>query len=642
MNKTVALNFYQKYVRPTDNKQVFWVLFSLVLGLVATMLLAYRLIPLVILPVIVLVSMVTAAWALLQATNFKKRSVTKDNKTDLTEEMSISNHDRYFGWWFVGHNFLFVSVSGLLAFICLYIWESTTSVLLLSAGVLSCAVYAVIGIIWKPSREPKPGRLARGWFSSIPNGIHSWFERAGATTFMCYRIDAVDAHADSETDRLIKHFLSFYYKPEDRIKRRELFTYKVSFKEEVINRVIGFLPIFISAVFLYAFLIALSIGQPQYDGGVPPISVGTIEPGVGISQTTSEASPEIPEQANEDTSTPAGTGEAPSPTEGSGQQAENEANADTNGTGPGSDPGIDPTTEQPDSSGTGTSPNNPEQANEANSSSAGTGEAPSPTEGSGQQPESENSGNDVETPNGLFKGETIHPVWGEQPEQPRKDRLALVERSFIYVGVFGPAYGAIDPAVGQSLVEQTYRRARQLEIPRLIYLWTGETAESSAIQTDVRYLVLKQDLEEEEFFFQFATPQQLMTRFSMDLNQLFADKMIHKRVMPEKEGQYNVNIYGSQGVTIGDNAKVKQNFVSTKENLPKHLDIAGDVSIGKLKPDEKLKLGGQEYIVQATISTENGSSAFVANYKVWQHTVRRNWLPRLLSLPEPSLRSPSR
>ena len=60
--------------------------------------------------------------------------------------------------------------------------------------------------------------------------------------------------------------------------------------------------------------------------------------------------------------------------------------------------------------------------------------------------------------------------FGSHPDTPKNVCLQKVAESDIYVGIIGRRYGFIDKETGISMTELEYRKARELNIPILIYL----------------------------------------------------------------------------------------------------------------------------------------------------------------------------
>ncbi|MFA6562307.1 MAG: DUF4062 domain-containing protein [Verrucomicrobiia bacterium] len=61
-------------------------------------------------------------------------------------------------------------------------------------------------------------------------------------------------------------------------------------------------------------------------------------------------------------------------------------------------------------------------------------------------------------------------IIGPDHPPPKTASLEMVEKSDIYVGIFGMRYGSIDSQTGKSITELEYRKAKELRLPCLIFV----------------------------------------------------------------------------------------------------------------------------------------------------------------------------
>jgi hypothetical protein len=108
--------------------------------------------------------------------------------------------------------------------------------------------------------------------------------------------------------------------------------------------------------------------------------------------------------------------------------------------------------------------------------------------------------------------------FGSRPETPRAASLAEVDRSDIYVGLFGRRYGS-------GITEAEYRRARERSLPCLIYVIdeqvTSSTPDGVESPEDATGLVaLKRELASDQTISPFRSPDDLATKVTADLHSL--------------------------------------------------------------------------------------------------------------------------
>src|SRR5690349_922659 len=106
--------------------------------------------------------------------------------------------------------------------------------------------------------------------------------------------------------------------------------------------------------------------------------------------------------------------------------------------------------------------------------------------------------------------------FGSRPETPHDASLAEVDRSDVYVGIFGFRYGS-------GITEAEYRRARDRSLPCFIYLKDQRSATPATIRdadpaAADRLAALKRRLGEDHIVTFFSSPDELAGRVATDLH----------------------------------------------------------------------------------------------------------------------------
>ena len=117
--------------------------------------------------------------------------------------------------------------------------------------------------------------------------------------------------------------------------------------------------------------------------------------------------------------------------------------------------------------------------------------------------------------------------FGSRPETPREISLAEVDRSDVYVGIFAHRYGS-------GITEAEYRRAREQDIPCLIYLKDDSVPVPPAyIERDPEKTAklenLKHELEAHHTISSFKSPDHLATQVVADLHNLLGERVDSRR-----------------------------------------------------------------------------------------------------------------
>ncbi len=128
--------------------------------------------------------------------------------------------------------------------------------------------------------------------------------------------------------------------------------------------------------------------------------------------------------------------------------------------------------------------------------------------------------------------------FGSRPETPKETCLSEVDRSSVYVGVFGFRYGTVDSGTGRSLTELEYRRAQRRGLPCLIYFKDEQASYVSQADAEpalVKKLAcLKLQLAAKHTISYFRTPDELSTKLLADLMKLMGDQREPQRQRPRR------------------------------------------------------------------------------------------------------------
>jgi hypothetical protein len=148
--------------------------------------------------------------------------------------------------------------------------------------------------------------------------------------------------------------------------------------------------------------------------------------------------------------------------------------------------------------------------------------------------------------------------FGSLPEISKKDSLSEVDSSDIYVGVFAHYYGS-------GITEAEYRRAREQDIPCLIYFKNDNVPVIPAhIERDperiAKLATLKDELRQNQVVSSFRSPNHLASQVVIDMHNLLGTAPSVRREGPPLRGLDQTAIADSQGVVVGDQALVAQHL----------------------------------------------------------------------------------
>lgn len=148
--------------------------------------------------------------------------------------------------------------------------------------------------------------------------------------------------------------------------------------------------------------------------------------------------------------------------------------------------------------------------------------------------------------------------FGSRPDTPKHVSLAEVDRSDVYIGIFAHRYGS-------GITEAEYRRARQRGIPCLIYFKDDSVPVMPVhVERDTEKVTkleaLKRELKQHHTVSVFHSPDHLATQVVADLHNHLGTAPTAREEPPQPGPKYQINIGEGQGIVIGDQAQVIQQF----------------------------------------------------------------------------------
>jgi hypothetical protein len=146
--------------------------------------------------------------------------------------------------------------------------------------------------------------------------------------------------------------------------------------------------------------------------------------------------------------------------------------------------------------------------------------------------------------------------FGSRPQDPETASLDEVNQSDIYIGIFANRYGS-------GITEAEYRRARELDVPCLIYLKNNRKERNQRANNE-KLQRLKSELKENHTVTFFRSPDHLATCVVTDLHNALGTAPSARNAGSSTMGtKYDINIKDSKGVVVGDNPTVIQRFNSS-------------------------------------------------------------------------------
>jgi hypothetical protein len=124
--------------------------------------------------------------------------------------------------------------------------------------------------------------------------------------------------------------------------------------------------------------------------------------------------------------------------------------------------------------------------------------------------------------------------FGSRDETTRQASLDEVDRSQVYVGIFGGRYGS-------GITEDEYRRARDLNLPCFPYFKDEAAISAIGRETDPEKLAkleaLKRDLRQAHTVVTFSNPDELAARVTADLHRWLFDHYLTPRLERAARGE---------------------------------------------------------------------------------------------------------
>ena len=172
--------------------------------------------------------------------------------------------------------------------------------------------------------------------------------------------------------------------------------------------------------------------------------------------------------------------------------------------------------------------------------------------------------------------------FGSRDENTRSTSLAEVDRSQVYVGLFGGRYGS-------GITEAAYRRARERKLHCFIYVKeegciTSDEREADA-DTTHRLMALKDDLRRNHTITEFANPHELAAKVTADLHRWLFDEYLAPQLEGAAQGQLSPDETRTLLEAIKDSSMLNQ-------GLRERLEKAGFVLAGD---ERSIAVGGSAY-----------------------------------------------
>jgi hypothetical protein len=151
--------------------------------------------------------------------------------------------------------------------------------------------------------------------------------------------------------------------------------------------------------------------------------------------------------------------------------------------------------------------------------------------------------------------------FGSRPETPREVSLNEVDRSDVYIGIFAHRYGS-------GITEAEYRRAREQDIPCLIYFKDDSVPVPPAqidreAEKSAKLEALKRELKAHHTISFFKNPDELAAKVATDLHNLIAS------LPSESSASHNVVASGDRSVAIGGNVSGSTIITGDQKDQPR-------------------------------------------------------------------------
>jgi HEAT repeat protein len=188
--------------------------------------------------------------------------------------------------------------------------------------------------------------------------------------------------------------------------------------------------------------------------------------------------------------------------------------------------------------------------------------------------------------------------FGGREETTRQTSLYEVDRSQVYVGIFGGRYGS-------GITEAEYRRARERELPCFIYYKDEASLSPEEHETEeektAKLIVLKQELKspDNHTISEFSNPDDLATKVTADLNRWLFEEYLEPRLEKATRGEYPHEEATALLTAIRD-------LNTLNQNLLEHLRKAGYI---EAKGDRSIAVGGN--VNNSVLATGNHATIYL-------------------------------
>lgn len=153
--------------------------------------------------------------------------------------------------------------------------------------------------------------------------------------------------------------------------------------------------------------------------------------------------------------------------------------------------------------------------------------------------------------------------FGSRDETTQRASLDEVDRSQVYVGLFGGRYGS-------GITEDEYRRARERDLPCLIYLKAPDTISSPWQDTDpaqtARLAALKKDLYRNHTVSEFRNPDELATKVATDLHRWLVEEVIEPKLAQGARGEVTRIETEQLLAAVKDSSAINQQLLAKLRN----------------------------------------------------------------------------
>jgi tetratricopeptide (TPR) repeat protein len=164
--------------------------------------------------------------------------------------------------------------------------------------------------------------------------------------------------------------------------------------------------------------------------------------------------------------------------------------------------------------------------------------------------------------------------FGSRPETTLRASLGEVDRSHVYVGIFGARYGS-------GITEQEYRRARGLDLPCLIYFKEDSTIPPDMRETDTeklaRLAALKEELAHAHTVSTFNSPPDLAALVAADLHNWLFDKCLTPALEQAARGEVSHEEMQSLLAGIKNKNALGQDLLARLQVAGYNVAVGGDV-----------------------------------------------------------------